>query len=95
MKLEISTPEESFGDVLGDINSRRGQIMGVEARGKLQIIRALVPLAESFGYATDLRSLTQGRASYSMEFDRYEEVPRGVAEKILGTRSKRVVRAGV
>jgi elongation factor G len=89
MKLEISTPEESFGDVLGDINSRRGQIMGVEARGKLQVIRALVPLAESFGYATDLRSLTQGRGTYSMEFDHYAKVPPDVADRITGGRTKR------
>ncbi|TAK55929.1 MAG: elongation factor G, partial [Dehalococcoidia bacterium] len=95
MRLEISTPEEFYGDVLGDISARRGQITEYDQRGNLKVIRALVPLAETFGYATDLRSLTQGRASYSMEFDRYEEVPRGVAEKILGTRSKRAVRAGV
>jgi elongation factor G len=95
MKLEISTPEEFYGDVLGDVRARRGQITEYDQRGNLKVIRALVPLAETFGYATDLRSLTQGRASYSMEFERYEEVPRGVAEKILGTRSKRAVRAGV
>jgi elongation factor G len=95
MKLEISTPEEFYGDVLGDVRARRGQITEYDQRGNLKVIRALVPLAETFGYATDLRSLTQGRASYSMEFERYEEVPRGVAEKILGTRSKRAVRASV
>ncbi len=93
MKLEISTPEESFGDVLGDINSRRGQVMGVEPRGKLQIIRALLPLAESFGYATDLRSLSQGRATYSMEFDHYEEVPAEMADRISGGRIKKPARA--
>jgi len=82
MTLEISTPDESFGDVLGDINSRRGQVQGVEPRGKLQIIRALLPLAESFGYTTDLRSLTQGRATFSMEFDHYAPVPREVTEKV-------------
>ena len=71
MKLEIVTPEEQFGDVLGDVNSRRGQILGMEQRGKLQVIRATIPLAESFGYATTLRSLTQGRGTYSMEFDHY------------------------
>jgi elongation factor G len=95
MKLEINTPEESYGDVLGDISARRGHIGEYDQRGALKVIRALVPLAETFGYATDLRSLTQGRASYSMEFDHYEEVPRNVAEKITGTRSKRAVRAGV
>ena len=95
MKLEISTPEEFYGDVLGDISARRGQITEYDQRGNLKVIRAMVPLAETFGYATELRSLSQGRASYSMEFDHYEEVPRNVAEKIVGTRSKRVVRAGV
>jgi elongation factor G len=74
---------------------RRGQITEQEERANLKVIRSLVPLAETFGYATDLRSLTQGRASYSMEFDRYEEVPRSQSEKILGTRSKKAVRAGV
>jgi elongation factor G len=93
MKLEISTPDEFYGDVLGDISSRRGHIAEYDQRGSLKVIRALVPLANTFGYATELRSLTQGRASYSMEFDHYEEVPRGEAEKILGTRSKRAVRA--
>jgi len=95
MKLEISTPDEFYGDVLGDISARRGTIQEYDQRGNLKVIRALVPLAETFGYATDLRSLTQGRASYSMEFAQYEEVPRAVAEKILGTRSKKAVRAGV
>ena len=95
MKLEISTPDEFYGDVLGDINKRRGQVGEQEQRGNLKVIRASVPLANTFGYATELRSLTQGRASYSMEFDRYDEVPRNEAEKILGTRAKKAVRAGV
>ena len=95
MKLEISTPEEFYGSVQGDVSKRRGQVLETEQRGTLKVLRALVPLAETFGYATDLRSMTQGRASYSMEFDKYDEVPRNVAEKILGTRAKRVVRAGV
>jgi len=95
MRLEISTPDEFYGDVLGDVSARRGHITEYDQRGNLKVIRALVPLAETFGYATDLRSLTQGRASYSMEFSHYEEVPRNVAEKIVGTRSKRAVRAGV
>ncbi len=82
MRLEISSPDESFGDVLGDINSRRGQVHGVEPRGKLQIISAFLPLAESFGYTTDLRSLSQGRATFSMEFEHYAQVPRDVAEKV-------------
>jgi elongation factor G len=84
MKLEISTPDDFFGDVLADVNSRRGQVQGVEPRGKLQVIRATLPLAESFGYATDLRSLTQGRATYSLEFDHYQEVPQDVAERVAG-----------
>ena len=88
MRVEISTPEEFFGDVLGDLNGRRGHVIGVEARGSLHIVRALVPLAETFGYATDLRSLSQGRATYSMEFDHYEEVPRALAEKLAGARMK-------
>jgi elongation factor G len=89
MRLEISTPEEFYGDVLGDISARRGHVTEYDQRGNLKVIRALVPLANTFGYATDLRSLTQGRASYSMEFDHYEEVPRSEAEKVLGTRGKR------
>jgi elongation factor G len=95
MKLEISTPEEFYGDVLGDIMKRRGQVTETEQRGILKVLRALVPLAETFGYATDLRSLTTGRASYSMEFERYEEIPRGATEKIMGLRVKKAVRAGV
>ena len=87
MKVEISTPDQFFGDVLGDINARRGQSQDVETFGTLQIIRAMAPLAETFGYATELRSMTQGRASYTMEFDHYEEVPAHVAEK-LGARAK-------
>jgi elongation factor G len=89
MKAEVDTPEQFFGDVVGDITSRRGHVMGVDARGSTQIVRALVPLAETFGYATDLRSLTQGRATYSMEFDHYEEVPGELTEKIGGARLRR------
>jgi elongation factor G len=92
MKIEVSTPEEFFGDVLADVTARRGHVIGVDARAGLQVIRAVVPLAETFGYATDLRSLSQGRASHNMEFDHYEEVPPGVAEK-LGIRLKRPARA--
>jgi elongation factor G len=94
MKVEISTPEDFYGDVLSDTAKRRGTVTESEQRGNLKVVRATVPLAETFGYATELRSLTQGRASYSMEFDHYEEVPRNVAEKILGTRSKRPRRSG-
>jgi elongation factor G len=86
MKLEISTPEDFFSNVVADVNGRRGQILGMELRGNLQIIRATVPLAQSFGYATAVRSLTQGRATYSMEFDRYDPVPPDVASKITGGR---------
>jgi elongation factor G len=93
MKVELSTPEQFFGEVLGDINSRRGHVLGVETRGTLHVVRALIPLAETFGYATDLRSLSQGRATYSMEFDHYEEVPRALAEKLAGARMKRPARA--
>ena len=91
MNVEIATPEQFFGDVLGDINSRRGQVTDVDHRGHLRVFTALVPLAETFGYATDLRSLTQGRATYTMEFHHYEEVPASVAEPIVG-RVRGVVR---
>jgi elongation factor G len=79
MKVEVRCPEDYFGSVVGDINARRGMIMGSDSMGKTQIVHAMVPLAETFGYSTDLRSLSQGRASYSMEFDHYEEVPKSVA----------------
>jgi len=79
MRVEVRAPEDYFGAVVGDINSRRGIIMATEAMGKTQIVHAHVPLAETFGYSTDLRSLSQGRASYSMEFDHYEEVPKNIA----------------
>ncbi|MBK7724821.1 MAG: elongation factor G [Dehalococcoidia bacterium] len=82
MKVEVRCPEDYFGSVVGDINSRRGIIMGTDSMGKTQIVHAMVPLAETFGYSTDLRSLSQGRASYSMEFDHYEEVPKNVAAQL-------------
>jgi len=84
MEIEVATPEQFFSDVLGDINSRRGHVTMVDQRGHMRMVRALVPLAETFGYATDLRSLTQGRATYTMEFDHYQEVPPSVAEAIVG-----------
>jgi elongation factor G len=87
MKLEVRTPDQFFGDVLGDLNGRRGHVEDVETFGNLQIIRAQVPLAETFGYTTELRSMTQGRATHTMEFDHYQEVPPQVAEK-LGARAK-------
>ncbi len=84
MKVEVATPDEFFGDVLGDVTSRRGQVTHVDQRGHLRVTTSLVPLAETFGYATDLRSITQGRATYTMEFDHYGEVPASVAEHVIG-----------
>jgi elongation factor G len=89
MKMEIETPEDYLGDVMGNISSRRGQLQGMDARQGTQIINALVPLSELFGYASDIRSLTQGRGIFDMVFDHYEEVPRSVAEKIIGERAKK------
>jgi elongation factor G len=83
MDVEVVTPEEYLGDVMGDINSRRGHILHLEPRGNAQAIRARVPLATMFGYATDLRSTTQGRATFTMQFDRYEEVPQSIAGEIV------------
>ena len=82
-KVEVLVPEDYMGDVIGDLNSRRGRIEGMEARNGIQTIHAFVPLSEMFGYATDLRSRTQGRGNYSMEFDHYEEVPRNISEAIV------------
>ncbi|MGB9662541.1 MAG: elongation factor G [Moorellaceae bacterium] len=83
MKVEVTVPEEYMGDVIGDLNGRRGRIEGLEARGGTQIIRGYVPLAEMFGYATDLRSRTQGRGTYVMQFSHYSEVPQNLAEEII------------
>ena len=83
-KVEVIVPEEYMGDVMGDINSRRGRIEGMESRNGAQVIRAFVPLSEMFGYATVLRSRTQGRGVYTMQFDHYEEVPKSIVEKIVG-----------
>ena len=82
-KVEVVTPEDYMGDVMGDLNSRRGLIQGMEARSGAQVINAFVPLSEMFGYSTDLRSMTQGRATYTMIFDHYEQVPASVAKKIV------------
>jgi elongation factor G len=82
--VEVVTPEEFMGDVIGDLNRRRGQVNGMEQRGNAQVISAHVPLSEMFGYATDVRSNTQGRATYTMQFERYEEVPPNIAEKVVG-----------
>ena len=89
MKVEVTVPEEYMGDVIGDINSRRGRMEGMEARSGNQIIRGFIPLSEMFGYATDLRSKTQGRGTYSMEPSHYEEVPKSVLEQIVSTRAKK------
>jgi elongation factor G len=83
MKVEVVTPEDFMGDVIGDLNSRRGQIQAMDERSGARVVRALVPLSEMFGYVGDLRSRTQGRASYSMEFDSYAEVPGNVAKEII------------
>ncbi|MDR2492936.1 MAG: elongation factor G [Coriobacteriales bacterium] len=83
MSVEVETPEDYMGDVMGNLSSRRGQIQGMEDRGNAKAVRALVPLSEMFGYATDLRSSTQGRASYTMQFSSYEPVPKSVAEEIV------------
>ena len=82
MSVEVVTPEEYMGDVIGDLNSRRGKVQNIERRGNTQIIRVSAPLAEMFGYATDLRSKTQGRATYTMQFSHYEEAPKGITEEI-------------
>jgi elongation factor G len=83
MAVEVVTPEEFMGDVIGDLNRRRGHIDNMEPRGNAQVVRAKVPLSEMFGYSTDLRSKTQGRAVYSMQFKAYEQVPKSVAEEII------------
>jgi elongation factor G len=82
--VEVVTPEEFMGDVIGDLNRRRGQVSGMEQRGNAQVVSATVPLSEMFGYATDVRSNTQGRATYTMQFERYDEVPPNIAEKVIG-----------
>jgi len=87
MEVEVETPDEYVGDVIGDLNSRRGKIMGMENKGVITVVKAYVPLAEMFGYATTLRSLTQGRGTFIMKFSHYEEVPQHVAEQIIGERS--------
>ncbi len=92
-KIEVVTPEEFMGDVIGDLNRRRGRVEGMEPRGNAQVVDAFAPLAEMFGYATDLRSATQGRATYTMQFERYEEVPPNIAEKIVENRTGEVVAA--
>ncbi len=92
MRVEVVIPEEYMGDVLGDLNARRGRILGMENRAGTQIVRALVPLAEMFGYATELRSRTQGRGSFTMHFSHYEEVPASVAEEVIARATGRATR---
>ena len=87
MKVEVETPEEYMGDVIGDLNKRRGQVNSMDDRNGVKIIAAYCPLAQMFGYSTDLRSMTQGRATYSMEFDHYEEVPKNVSDEIIKKRN--------
>jgi elongation factor G len=82
MSVEVVMPEEFMGDVMGDLSSRRGQIQGMDSRGSGQVIRAMVPLSEMFGYSTTVRSKTQGRATFTMQFDHYSEVPKSIAEEI-------------
>jgi elongation factor G len=83
MRVEVTMPEQFMGDVIGDLNSRRGLIEATENRGTTTVVRSFVPLAEMFGYATDLRSMTQGRASYSMELSHYAEVPGNLAQELV------------
>jgi elongation factor G len=86
MAVEVTTPEDYLGDVMGNLNSRRGRIESMNPLGNAQIIKASVPLSEMFGYATDLRSMSQGRADFTMQFDRYEEVPQSIASEIIEAR---------
>ena len=88
MLVEVTTSEEFYGDVIGDLNRRRGTILGMESRGAMHVVRGYVPLAEMFGYVNDLRSMTSGRASYSMEFAHYDPVPRNIAEEIVAKASR-------
>jgi elongation factor G len=85
MAVEVVTPEDFLGDVMGNLNSRRGRVEHLEPSGNAQSIRAKVPLAEMFGYATDLRSMTQGRATFTMQFDRYEDVPASISSDIIAS----------
>ncbi len=83
MRVEVVSPKEYMGDVIGDLNSRRGHITGTDTRGNAQVINAMVPLANMFGYVNNLRSMSQGRAQYTMHFDHYEKVPRAVADEVV------------
>jgi elongation factor G len=94
MAVEVVTPEDFLGDVIGDLSRRRGKVQGQEPRGNAVAIQAHVPLGEMFGYATDLRSSTQGRASFTMQFDRYEEVPQSIADSLTESAAAEPVGAG-
>ena len=87
MKVEIETPEDYMGDVIGDCNKRRGQVQSMDDRAGIKLVTAMIPLSEMFGYSTDLRSMSQGRATYSMIFDNYSEVPKNVSEEIIKKRN--------
>ena len=87
MAVEVVTPEDYLGDVMGNLNSRRGRVEHLEPIGNAQQIKAMVPLAEMFGYATDVRSMTQGRATFTMQFDHYEEVPQSIAAELVDAQS--------
>ena len=91
MRVEVVVPEEYMGSVIGDLNSRRGRIGEMEPRGTTQVVQSFVPLSEMFGYATDLRSLTQGRATYTMHFGQYEQVPASTAEELIARSQGKVV----
>ena len=82
MAVEVRTPDEYMGDVIGDLNSRRGQVTGMDSRGNARVVNAMVPLANMFGYVNTLRSMSQGRAQYTMHFDHYEQVPQAVADEV-------------
>ena len=84
MKLEIIVPEQYLGDVIGDLTARRGSVMGMDSRANEQVVHGVAPLSEMFGYSTSLRSKTQGRGVFTMQFDHYAEVPHSIAEKITG-----------
>ena len=95
MDIEIVVPDEAMGDVMGDLNSRRGRVQGVDPQGDQQLIKAQIPLAEVLSYAPDLNSLTGGRGTYTMEFSRYEDVPAHVAQKVIDElNAKREAEAG-
>ena len=90
MRVEVVVPEEFMGDIIGDLTSRRGHVVSMEARGGSQVINARVPLEKMFGYATDMRSRTQGRATYSMHFDHYEQAPKSVSDEVIARVSGKV-----